>query len=155
MTRLKDIVLGAKFDLPGGGSYRFVENFPARYIADLTDRPKLRRSAQGGGGVRQRHRGRILAAGTGSDRLRGGAARLHPRPFVPALYLNSEDLAMLRANRDAVVASGAEVCLGFDGDGDRCGVVDDEGEEIFADKVGVMLARDMSSCSPRRSSSST
>ncbi len=35
--------------------------------------------------------------------------------------------------------------LGFDGDGDRCGVVDNEGEEIFADKVGVMLARDMSS----------
>jgi phosphomannomutase/phosphoglucomutase len=34
--------------------------------------------------------------------------------------------------------------LGFDGDGDRCGVVDDTGEEIFADKVGVMLARDMS-----------
>ena len=32
--------------------------------------------------------------------------------------------------------------LGFDGDGDRCGVVDDEGEEIFADKVGVLLARD-------------
>ena len=35
--------------------------------------------------------------------------------------------------------------LGFDGDGDRCGVVDNTGEEIFADKVGVMLARDMSS----------
>jgi len=30
------------------------------------------------------------------------------------------------------------------GDGDRCGVVDDEGHEIFADKVGVMLARDLS-----------
>jgi phosphomannomutase / phosphoglucomutase len=43
MTRLKDIVLGAKFDLPGGGAYHFVENFPARYIADLTDRPKLKR----------------------------------------------------------------------------------------------------------------
>jgi phosphomannomutase/phosphoglucomutase len=36
------------------------------------------------------------------------------------------------------------VGLAFDGDGDRCGVVDDLGEEIFADKVGVMLARDMS-----------
>jgi phosphomannomutase/phosphoglucomutase len=36
------------------------------------------------------------------------------------------------------------VALGFDGDGDRCGVVDNEGEEIFADKVGVMLARDLS-----------
>src|ERR1035437_3426089 len=28
MTRLKEIVLGAKFDLTGGGSYVFVENFP-------------------------------------------------------------------------------------------------------------------------------
>ena len=35
------------------------------------------------------------------------------------------------------------MALGFDGDGDRCGVVDNEGDEIFADKVGVMLARDM------------
>ncbi|MCB1509647.1 MAG: phosphomannomutase/phosphoglucomutase, partial [Hyphomicrobiaceae bacterium] len=33
---------------------------------------------------------------------------------------------------------------GFDGDGDRCGVVDNTGAEIFADKVGVMLARDIS-----------
>jgi phosphomannomutase/phosphoglucomutase len=38
----------------------------------------------------------------------------------------------------------ADVALGFDGDGDRCGVVDNEGEEIFADKVGVMPARDIS-----------
>src|SRR5260370_42256294 len=43
MTRLKEIVLNARFDLRGGGSYVFVENFPARYIADLTKRPKLRR----------------------------------------------------------------------------------------------------------------
>src|SRR5438034_11316459 len=28
MTKLKDIVLGARFDLRGGGSYHFVENFP-------------------------------------------------------------------------------------------------------------------------------
>src|SRR3989441_5820299 len=47
MSRLKDIVLNASFvrteDLNAGGSYVFVENFPARYIADLTNRPKLRR----------------------------------------------------------------------------------------------------------------
>src|SRR5579862_5936334 len=43
MSRLKDIVLGSRFDLPGGGAYRFVENFPARYIADLTNRPNLAR----------------------------------------------------------------------------------------------------------------
>jgi phosphomannomutase/phosphoglucomutase len=51
---------------------------------------------------------------------------------------------MLRAMGDAVKQSGAELALGFDGDGDRCGVVDDHGHEIFADKVGVLLARDLS-----------
>jgi phosphomannomutase/phosphoglucomutase len=39
---------------------------------------------------------------------------------------------------------GADLALGFDGDGDRCGVVDDEGQEIFADKIGLILARDLS-----------
>ncbi|MCK5745691.1 MAG: phosphomannomutase/phosphoglucomutase, partial [Oricola sp.] len=37
---------------------------------------------------------------------------------------------------------------GFDGDGDRCGVVDNEGEEIFADKIGVLIARDLSALHP-------
>jgi phosphomannomutase/phosphoglucomutase len=48
---------------------------------------------------------------------------------------------------------GADVGLGFDGDGDRCGVVDNTGEEIFADKVGVMLARDLGDQRARSSSS--
>ena len=43
MTRLKEIVLSAAFELKGGGDYVFVENFADRYIADLTDRPKLKR----------------------------------------------------------------------------------------------------------------
>src|SRR3954471_7411147 len=42
MSRLKRIVLDADFRT-GAGSYRFHENFPARYIADLTTRPRLRR----------------------------------------------------------------------------------------------------------------
>jgi phosphomannomutase/phosphoglucomutase len=53
-------------------------------------------------------------------------------------------MEMLLAIRDAVLQHKADIGLGFDGDGDRCGVVDNTGEEIFADKVGVMLARDMS-----------
>ena len=44
----------------GGGSYAFVENFPERYIADLTKRPKLKRQLQGGVRLRQRHRRRVL-----------------------------------------------------------------------------------------------
>ncbi|MET0924750.1 MAG: phosphomannomutase/phosphoglucomutase, partial [Xanthobacteraceae bacterium] len=62
----------------------------------------------------------------------------------PRYNPNPEDLKMLHAMRDEVLRVKADVALGFDGDGDRCGVVDNEGEEIFADKVGVMLARDIS-----------
>jgi phosphomannomutase/phosphoglucomutase len=66
----------------------------------------------------------------------------------PKYNPNPEDLHMLHAMADAVRAHGAELCVGFDGDGDRCGVVDDKGEEIFADKVGVLLARDLSARIP-------
>ncbi|TIS87798.1 MAG: phosphomannomutase/phosphoglucomutase, partial [Mesorhizobium sp.] len=57
-------------------------------------------------------------------------------------------MQMLRAISEKVLETGADVGLGFDGDGDRCGVVDNEGNEIFADKVGLMLARDISSFHP-------
>jgi phosphomannomutase/phosphoglucomutase len=55
---------------------------------------------------------------------------------------------MLQSIGKAVVDNKADVGFGFDGDGDRCGVVDNEGQEIFADKVGVMLARDLSAQHP-------
>src|SRR5919205_714133 len=43
MTRLKEIVLGGEGKSRLGGTYEFVEDFPARYIADLTNRPKIKR----------------------------------------------------------------------------------------------------------------
>ncbi len=64
------------------------------------------------------------------------------------LKLQSEHRRPQDAARDGLTPGKehkADVALGFDGDGDRCGVVDNDGEEIFADKVGVMLARDISS----------
>ncbi|MGZ8331444.1 MAG: phosphomannomutase/phosphoglucomutase, partial [Rhodoplanes sp.] len=148
MSRLKEIVLGARFDLAGGGRYEFIQDFPARYIADLTDRPKL-----------GRRRKVVCACGNGT------AGAFAPQVLAaigcevvpldteldysfPKYNPNPEDMQMLRAIGDAVLASGADVGLGFDGDGDRCGVVDDTGEEIFADKIGVMLARDMAALHP-------
>ena len=144
MTRLKEIVLGARFDLKGGGAYEFHENFPARYIADLTNRPKLKRKLKVvcacGNGTAGAFAPQVLEA-IGCEVVPLDCELDHT---FPKYNPNPEDMKMLHAMRDAVLAHKADVGLGFDGDGDRCGVVDNTGEEIFADKVGVMLARDMS-----------
>jgi phosphomannomutase/phosphoglucomutase len=142
--RLKEIVMEAQFKAIGGGSYQFVENFPDRYIADVTNRPKIKRKlkvvAACGNGTAGAFAPRILQA-MGCDVVPLDCDLDHTFPnYNP----NTEDMKMLHAIRDAVLMNKADVGLGFDGDGDRCGVVDNEGEEIFADKVGVMLARDMS-----------
>jgi phosphomannomutase/phosphoglucomutase len=61
----------------------------------------------------------------------------------PKYNPNPEDHAMLSVMAERVRETGADLALGFDGDGDRCGVVDDTGEEIFADKIGLIIARDL------------
>jgi phosphomannomutase/phosphoglucomutase len=66
----------------------------------------------------------------------------------PKYNPNPEDVEMLHSMAAAVREHGADLAFGFDGDGDRCGVVDDEGEEIFADKIGLMLARDLAPLNP-------
>ncbi len=148
MGRLKEIVLEGAFDLKGGGSYRFVDGFPELYFKDLTDRPKLKRPikivAACGNGTAGAFAPRILEA-LGAEVIPLDTELDHT---FPRYNPNPEDMKMLHALRDKVLETGAEVGLGFDGDGDRCGVVDNEGEEIFADKVGVMLARDISALHP-------
>jgi phosphomannomutase / phosphoglucomutase len=148
ITRLKEIVLGASFDLRGGGSYRFVEDFPARYIGELTSRPKFKRRlkvvAACGNGTAGAFAPRVLQA-LGCEVVPLDCTLDYS---FPRYNPNPEDMKMLHAIRDAVLANHADVGLGFDGDGDRCGVIDDEGEEIFADKVGVLLARDISTLQP-------
>ena len=96
MTALKDIVLNARFALRAGGAFEFVENFPARYIADLTNRGKLKRRLKVvcacGNGTAGAFSPQVLAG----DRLRGGAARLRARLHLPALqsqYRGPQDAA--------------------------------------------------------------
>jgi phosphomannomutase/phosphoglucomutase len=144
MSALKDIVLQARFRLRAGGAFEFVENFPARYIADLTNRPKLKRRLKVvcacGNGTAGAFSPRVLeAVGCEVVPLDCELDYTFPR-YNP----NTEDLKMLHALAEEVRRTKADVGLAFDGDGDRCGVVDDTGEEIFADKVGVMLAREYS-----------
>ena len=144
MARLKDIVLNAESKPRTGGSYRYVEGVREAYIEDLTKDVQLSRPI------------RVVAAcGNGTagafaeEVLKRIGADVIPVECdldwnFPNYNPNPESMKMLHAMRDSCLENKAEVALGFDGDGDRCGVVDNEGEEIFADKVGVMLARDLS-----------
>ncbi len=148
MGKLKDIVLNARFKTREGGSYQFIDDFPARYIKDLTNRPKLKRKlrvvAACGNGTAGAFAPKVLEA-IGCEVIPLDCELDHT---FPKYNPNPEDMKMLHAMRDAVINAGADVGFGFDGDGDRCGVVDNEGDEIFADKIGVMLARDISALHP-------
>ncbi len=148
MGALKTLVLEGRYRLHSGGSYTYVPDMIERYITDLTNRPKLKRQlkvvAACGNGT----------AGVFAQRvLEGVGATVIPMDCdldysFPRYNPNPEDMEMLHAMADTVRSSGADLALGFDGDGDRCGVIDNEGREIFADKVGVMLARDISARTP-------
>ena len=144
MVELKHIVLAGDFDLSGGGSYEFVSGFRETYLADLTKGVKIGRRlkvvAACGNGTAGAFAPQMLEA-IGCEVVPLDVELDHNFPnYNP----NPEDMKMLHAIRDEVLRTDADVGLGFDGDGDRCGVVNNEGNEIFADKVGVMLARDIS-----------
>ncbi|MER2215371.1 phosphomannomutase/phosphoglucomutase [Methylobacterium brachiatum] len=149
MTRLKEIVLGGTYQYRDGGAYEFVEGFAETYLKDLKSRAKpltrkLKVVAACGNGTAGAFAPRLLEAlGVEVVPLDVGPDYTFPR-YNP----NPEDMEMLHAIAHAVKEHGADVGLGFDGDGDRCGVVDNEGEEIFADKIGVMLARDLGKLHP-------
>ncbi len=144
MLELKEIVLSGKGETQAGGSYRYVADLADRYCADLAKRTKLKRKikvvAACGNGTAGAFAQKILEA-IGCEVIPLDCTLDHS---FPRYNPNPEDMNMLHAMADAVREHKADLALGFDGDGDRCGVVDNEGDEIFADKVGVMLARDIS-----------
>jgi phosphomannomutase/phosphoglucomutase len=148
MNELKATVLHGEIDMPGGGVYHYVEDLAARYVADLTNRDKLKRRikivAACGNGTAGAFAPQVLEA-IGCEVVKLHCDLDHSFPHYNP---NPEAMAMLHSVRDMVLEAGADVGLAFDGDGDRCGVVDNEGREIFADRVGVMLARDISGLQP-------
>ena len=144
MTALKDIVLNGKSRERSGGSYVAVPDMREIYLQAVTKGHKLSRPIKV-----------VAACGNGTagafapEALRRIGAEVIGMDTeldftFPKYNPNPEDMEMLHAMSHAVKEQGADLCLGFDGDGDRCGVVDDQGREIFADKIGVMLARDLS-----------
>jgi phosphomannomutase/phosphoglucomutase len=148
MSALKRIVLGGARSAKAGGRYVFVPDLAERYVKALAARPKLKRRLRVvcacGNGTAGAFAPKVLEA-IGCEVIPLDCELDHS---FPRYNPNPEDMKMLRAISEAVLANTADMGLGFDGDGDRCGVVDNEGHEIFADKVGVMLARDLSARHP-------
>jgi len=142
--RLKDIVLNGEGVARAGGRLELIEGFRERYLEEVTAAVKLARPLKV-----------VAACGNGTagafapEALRRMGAEVIEMDTdldwtFPKYNPNPEDHAMLVHMAERVRATGADLAVGFDGDGDRCGVVDDTGHEIFADKIGLMLARDLS-----------
>ncbi|MCA3755314.1 MAG: phosphomannomutase/phosphoglucomutase, partial [Phenylobacterium sp.] len=144
-----EIVLSGLGVARPGGTLTHVPGVAERYIADVSARVFVNRPLKV-----------VCACGNGTagafapEALRRmGVAVVYEMDCqldwsFPRYNPNPEDHEMLKAMGQAVRDFGADLALGFDGDGDRCGVVDDTGEEIFADKIGLMLARDLSGLHP-------
>jgi len=71
-----------------------------------------------------------------------------PDGTYPHHQPDPQDPANLRELAALVRAQGADLGLAFDGDADRVGVVDDRGEPVSADRVLVLLARDVLARNP-------
>ncbi len=61
---------------------------------------------------------------------------------------NPEDPSTTKDLEAKVIEIGADVGLGFDGDADRCGFIDEHGHHIAADRLLALLARDLLSRHP-------
>ena len=150
MSELRDVSLSRTYESPGGGNYTVIDNMMARYIAALAERPRFARRitvvVSCGNGTAGLFAPPLLRA-LGADVIELDCTL---DPDFPVHNPNPENMAMLRALGQKVVASGADIGLAFDGDGDRLGVVDERGREIFSDRAGLFIARSLAPQYPGR-----
>ena len=144
MCELKDITLNKKF-VNGKGSIKKIDNFKKIYSKDLIEKNKISKKIRA-----------VVACGNGTagvfapEILKGIGCEVIELDCnldwsFPKYNPNPEDLEMLNAIAKAVKDNNADVGFGFDGDGDRCGVIDDKGNEIYSDKIGLLIARNLAS----------
>ncbi len=142
MSELKDIVLNKIF-IKGNGSYKKIEDFNKIYINDLSInkiKKKVKVVVACGNGTAGIFAPKILKE-IGCDVIE---LDCNLDFNFPKYNPNPEDMKMLNEIAKCVKENNADVGFGFDGDGDRVGVVDNGGNEIFADKIGLLIARDIS-----------
>ncbi len=143
MKELKDITLNRNF-IRGKGNVKKIDSFQDVYKNDLITKNQLNKKIKA-----------VVACGNGTagifapEILRGIGCEVIELDCeldwtFPKYNPNPEDLEMLHAISKAVKDNNADIGFGFDGDGDRVGVIDDMGNEIFSDKIGLLIARNLS-----------
>ena len=143
MHELKDITLNKKF-VEGKGSVKNIKNFKKIYSEDLIKKNKINKKIKA-----------VVACGNGTagifapEILKSIGCEVIELDCkldwsFPKYNPNPEDLKMLNAISKVVKDKNADIGFGFDGDGDRCGVVDNKGNEIYSDKIGLLIARNLS-----------
>ena len=143
MRELKEITLKQNFTT-GIGNEKQIKNFDKIYKDDLINKNKLKKRIKA-----------VVACGNGTagifapDILRGIGCEVIELDCnldwnFPKYNPNPEDLEMLHEIIKSVKENNADIGFGFDGDGDRVGVIDDKGNEIFSDKIGLLIARNLS-----------
>ncbi len=143
MKELKDITLNQKF-INGEGNVKKIDDFQNVYKNDLIKKNPLNKKIKA-----------VVACGNGTagifapEILRSIGCEVIELDCeldwtFPKYNPNPEDLEMLHAISSAVKENNADIGFGFDGDGDRVGVIDDKGNEIFSDKIGLLIARNLS-----------
>tara|TARA_B100000427_G_scaffold256812_1_gene220554 strand:+ start:4839 stop:6293 length:1455 start_codon:yes stop_codon:yes gene_type:complete len=143
MKELKEITLNKKF-INGKGQEKQINNFQEIYKNDLIKKNKINKKIKA-----------VVACGNGTagifapDILRGIGCEVIELDCnldytFPKYNPNPEDLKMLHEISTKVKENNADIGFGFDGDGDRVGVIDNNGNEIFSDKIGLLIARNLS-----------
>jgi phosphomannomutase / phosphoglucomutase len=142
MNELKDITLNKKF-IEGKGVNKNIDNFKKIYSEDLIKKNKINKKIKA-----------VVACGNGTagvfapEILRSIGCEVVELDCkldwsFPKYNPNPEDQEMLKEIAKAVNDNNADIGFGFDGDGDRCGVIDNEGNEVYSDKIGLLIARNL------------
>lgn len=123
----------------GAGHHDIREEYVTRLIQDFTGNGRLRVAWDPGNGAAGEVLTRLIGQLPGehfviNGDIDGTFPAHHPDPTV------EKNLAQLK---DLVARETCDLGIGFDGDGDRIGVIDSRGRPLWGDQLLVVLAREV------------